>query len=176
MKAELQFFAMPDDTKETLAFTKGKVDTIEKVEGQDNDLSIFRLVVGDCELIYTPNVIQGDMLLVGSIAINTGTAEDSCADQERAKAAYRKIRNWFKKDYSNKLCTFNLEGDRDDGVARNHWISPAAIQWKQENETRLLKLYDTSPMAFEIMVVSKKIGKLIPVESKKVRGHGYAKK
>jgi hypothetical protein len=170
MKAELQFFAMPDEKSEVLAFVEDKVDTIQEMDNQRH------LIIGDCKLVFTGSSIQEDMLIVGSIAINTGTVDDSCADQEKAKAVYRKIRNWFKKGYSNKLCTYSLEGDRDDGVARNHWISPAAIEWKKEDKSRLLKLYDTSPIAFDIMVVSKKIGKLVPVESKNVRGHGYAKK
>ena len=167
MKAELQFFAMPEDAEELLAFAKQKVDAIE-----DN----MRLIVGDCQLVYTAGIIQDDILLAGSLVINTGPVDDSCADQERAKAVYRDLRKWFKKNYSNKLNTYMLEGERSDSAARNHWISSTAKTWKQADGKRLLKLYDTSPVAFDIMVVSKKMGKIIPVESNKVKGHGFANK
>ncbi|MEE9351384.1 MAG: hypothetical protein V3U78_03930 [Thiotrichaceae bacterium] len=167
MKAELQFFALPNDAEATLIFAKTKVDNIET-----NAENISHLIVGDCELIYTAGEVQDDLLIVGSLAINTGPVGDTCADQERAKAVYRDLRKWFKKNYSNKLNTYHLEGDRKDAAARNHWISPAAKVWKGEVSDRMMKLYDTSPVAFDVMIVSRQIGDLVPVESNKVRGHG----
>ena len=163
MKAELQFFAMPDDAEEFLAFARDKVDSIE---------NNHRLVIGDCKIIYTAGVIDDTMLLVGSIAINTGTVDNSCADQERAKAVYRSLRQWFKKTYSNKLSTYSLDDSEKVALARNHWISPAAIAWKKADSQRLLKLYDTSPIVFALLKISKLIGKPVPVASNKVRGHG----
>ena len=163
MKAELQFFAMPDDAEEFLAFARDKVDSIE------ND---HCLVIGDCEIIYTAGVIDGMMLLVGSIAINTGTVDNSCAAQERAKAVYRSLRKWLKKNYSNKLSTYSLDDSEKVALARNHWISPAAIAWKKAKSQRLLKLYNTSPIVFALLKISKLIGKPVPVASNKVRGHG----
>ena len=120
----------------------------------------------------TPGSLEDSMLIVGSLVINTGPVDDSCADQERAKKVYRRIRNWFKKNYSNKLYTYMLEGDKNEAAARNHWISPSASAWVQENNDRQLKLYNTSPLVFDIMVVRNTMGKLVPVESNKVRGHG----
>ncbi|HHL19504.1 MAG TPA: hypothetical protein ENJ33_07195 [Thiothrix sp.] len=163
MKAELQFFAMPDDAEEFLAFARDQVDSIK-----DN----HRLVIGDCELIYTAGVIDDKVLLVGSIAINTGTVGNSCADQERAKAVYRNLRKWLKKNYSNKLSTYSLDDSEKVALARNHWISPSAIAWKKAESQRLLKLYDTSPIVFTLLKISKLIGKPVPVASNKVRGHG----
>ncbi len=126
----------------------------------------------DCEIIYTAGLVQKDVLLAGSFAINTGPVDDTCADQERAKTVYRDVRRWFKKNYSNKLNTYMLEGARKDTAARNHWISASAKAWVSEDACRLLKLYDTSPVAFEIMVISKQMGEITPVSSNKVRGHG----
>ena len=166
MKAELQFFALPNDSDEVLATVKDTVDAIETQKGNT------RIIVGDCELVYTPGALEGRLLIVGSLAINTGPVDDSCADQERAKKVYRHIRNWFKKNYSNKLYTYMLEGDKNETAARNHWISPSASAWVQEDKERQLKLYDTSPLVFDIMVVKNTMGKLVPVESNKVRGHG----
>jgi len=166
MKAELQFFALPNDRDDVLTLIKDKVDAIETQEANSH------LIIGDCELVYTPGSLEGSMLIVGSLTINTGPVDDSCADQERAKKVYRHIRSWFKKNYSNKLYTYMLEGDKNETAARNHWISPAATAWVQEDNDRQLKLYDTSPLVFDLMVVKNTIGKLIPVESNKVRGHG----
>jgi len=163
MKAELQFFAMPDDAEEFLTFAKDKVDSIE---------NNHRFVVGDCEILYTASVIDNVMLLIGSVAINTGTVDNSCVDQERAKSIYRSLRKWFKKNYSNKLSTYSLDDSEKVALARNHWVSPAAIAWKKADSQRQLKLYATSPIVFELLKISKLIGKPVPVSSNKVRGHG----
>ncbi len=167
MKAEIQFFALPTDAEQLLTFVKNKVDSLDS---QSEDVT--RLIIGDCEITYTSGKIKDYMLLAGSFAINTGTVDDACADQERAKTVYRDVRRWFKKNYSNKLNTYMLEGARRDKAARNHWISTAAKAWVIEDASRILKLYDTSPIAFEIMIVSKQMGAITPVESNKVRGHG----
>lgn len=166
MKAEIQFFAMPNDINEVLALIDDKTNTVEK-KGEST-----HLIIGDCKLVYTSGSLQKNRLIVGSLSINTGSADDSCGDQERAKKVYRFIRNWFKKNYSNKLYTYMLEGNKNETAARNHWISPAATAWKQKDKNRQLKLYDTSPLVFDLMVVSNAMGELIPVESNKVRGHG----
>ncbi len=163
MKAELQFFALPDDIDEMLAVVRDEVDAIE--DGG-------RLRIGECDIQLTAGAIQGDHLLVGSVAINTGPVDEPCKDQEKAKAVYRSIRKWIKKHYSNRLFSYQLEGNRKETAARNHWISPAAVAWKKEAPARLLKLYATSPLAFDIMVVSKQMGEIKPVSSNKVRGHG----
>lgn len=163
MKAELQFFAMPDDAEEFLAFAREKADSIE---------NNHRLVIGDCEIFYTAGVIDNTMLLVGSVAINTGTVDNSCADQERAKAIYRSLRQWVKKNYSNKLSTYSLDKSEKVALARNHWISSAATTWKKADSQRELKLYASSPIAFALLKISKLIEKPVPVASKKIRGHG----
>lgn len=166
MKAELQFFAMPDDAEILLAVANDYVDSIELKD------SSHRLVIGDCEIIYTNTILQQKTLLVGSVAINTGTVDHACADQERAKKIYRNLRQWLKKNYSNKLSTYSLDGSEKIALARNHWISPAATKWKKQDSERLLKLYDTSPIVFELLKISKKMAKPVPVSSNKVRGHG----
>jgi hypothetical protein len=163
MKAEIQFFSMPDDAGEILALVKNKIDTIE--EGS-------RLLIGDCEVNYTSGTIKNNLLLMGSLAINTGPVDNACADQERAKAVYRKIRKWLKKNYSNRLNTYQLEGERKDAAERNHWLSPAAAEWVKAADGRLLKITENSMTAFEIMNVSNLMGEIKPVSSNKVRGHG----
>ena len=169
MKAEIQFFALPEDAESLLAFASKKVDNIVT----DTDMKgNSHLIIGDCEIIYTPGTIQDDILIVGSVSINTGSVDDTCEEQERAKAVYRHLRKWIKKNYSNKLNTYMLEGPRNDAAARNHWISPAAKKWVKQNASRQLKLYSTSPIVFEVMVISKQMGEIKPVESNKVRGHG----
>jgi hypothetical protein len=163
MKAELQFFAMPDDIDEILALVNDKIDFIE-----DN----HHWLIADCEVTYKAGVIKGNVLLMGSIAINTGSVDNSCVAQERAKAVYRTVRKWMKKHYSNQLNTYQLVGERKDKAARNHWISPAAAQWKTENPANVLKIIEKGAMAFEIMQVSRLMGEVVPVSSNKVRGHG----
>lgn len=170
MKAELQFFAMPDDADVLLAFAKNKVDSIEVLNNENAQQ--HRLVIGDCDILYTASTLQDHMLLVGSVAINTGPVNHSCKDQERAKTVYRRLRKWLKKNYSNKLSTDSLDGSEKVALARNHWISPAAVAWKREDQQRQLKLYDTSPIIFELLKISKTIGTPVPVASNKVRGHG----
>jgi len=169
MKAEIQFFALPDDVQVLLSLVKDKVDSIHAVENVQHQSC---LVVGDCQIIITAGTIQENMLIVGSVAINTGPKEDACADQERTKSIYRDLRKWLKKNYSNKLKTFSLEADNKVSAARNHWLSPEARIWSLADDSREMKLYDTSPVVFAVMVVSKQMGEIKPVSSNKVRGHG----
>lgn len=163
MKAELQFFAMPEDVEEILALIEAKIDAIKYKH---------RFVVGDCEVTYKAGVLIDDILLMGSIAIDTGTVDNSCAAQERAKSVYRIVRKWIKKHYSNRLNTYQLTGERKDKAARNHWISPAAVAWKKADEQHILKITAESSTAFDIMQVSRLMGEIVPVSSNKVRGHG----
>ena len=163
MKAELQFFAMPDDVEEILTLVQAKIDTVEYKH---------RFIIGDCEVAYKAGIIKDHILLMGSVIIDTGSVGNSCAAQERAKSVYRTVRKWMKKHYSNQLNTYQLTGDRKDKAARNHWISPAAAAWKTSNENHLLKIIEHSPTAFEIMQISNLMGDIMPVSSNKVRGHG----
>jgi hypothetical protein len=163
MKAEFQFFALPDDVNEVLALVSHKVDSIEANQ---------RLQIGDCEVIYIAGAIKNNALIMGSLVINTGSVDNACASQERAKSVYRILRKWFKKNYSNRLNTYQLTGDRKEKAARNHWISPTAAKWKAQDSRRLLKVTENSQVAFDIMVVSNLMGEIVPVSSNKVRGHG----
>lgn len=163
MKAELQFFAMPDDVEEILALVQSKIDAVEYKH---------RFIIGDCEVAYKAGILQDNILLMGSVTINTGEVSNSCAAQERAKSVYRLVRKWMKKHYSNRLNTYQLTGDRKDKAARNHWISPAATLWKNADEKHELKIIENSSTAFDIMKVSNLMGEIKPVSSNKVRGHG----
>jgi len=163
MKAELQFFAMPNDVEEILALVQSKLDAVEYKH---------RFIMGDCEVAYKAGILKENILLMGSVVIDTGTVANSCAAQERAKSVYRMVRKWIKTHYSNRLNTYQLTGDRKDKAARNHWISPAAAVWKNLDEQHELKIIENSSTAFDIMKVSNLIGEIVPVSSNKVRGHG----
>lgn len=169
MKAELQFFALPEDVEALLENVRDKVDSVDELDSQQG---VMKLVIGECEIHLKASKVQEDMLLVGSVSINTGPVDDPCKDQERAKSVYRSLRKWVKKHYSNRLYSYYLEGDKREAAARNHWASPAALDWKSRVSERVFKLYDTSPIAFEIMVMEKGIGDVKPVAKKGMRGHG----
>ena len=157
MKAELQFFMLKDDEREFLAFAEQHID---KIENQNH------FVIGDCEVIFTPSVLTGDTLFMGSIAINSGGIDDGLKDQTRANNTYRQLRNWIKKRYYNRMSTWT-EGEEDKSSrTRNIWLGTHAKKWAEENKNAKMKLSETSSICFGIAPELKAIGKIEPSNEK----------
>ena len=162
MKAELQFFMTAKDMSDFLQFAQDKVDIIENSQ---------RFVIGDCEINLEPSLITDNTIFIGHINIDTGSNDQSCNDQERAKSVFRSLRNWLKKNYTCKLSTATLENKDKQSMSRSHWLGPDARRWKEEDENKhLLRLSQTSSAIFEVAKISKLMGEIIPKESKKKRG------
>ena len=145
MDAEIQFFMTKQDEQEFLEFAEKQIDHMEQ------DASIKRLIIGDCELLFTPSVKEENTLYTGKLEIRLGNTAINYNDLERAKSSFRKLRNSIKKKYWSRLAYKDKNKKDRLTPSRVHWLGPNAKQWKDENpEQHQLKLSKTSWMTFEI--------------------------
>jgi len=145
MDAEILFFMTEKDQTVFLNFAESFTDSIK------NETSIYRLILGDCELLFTPSQTKDNVMVTGSLKIRLGNSENACKDQERAKSAFRKLRNNLKKNYWSRLAYLNKNKKDKLTPSRNHWLGPDAKKWKEaDSENHTLKLSETSWMEFEI--------------------------
>jgi len=143
MDAEILFFMSAKDQSEFLSFANKSCDSI--VEEFDQ----FQLRIGDCELLFTPSIIEGNTRYCGKFEIRIGPSDKACKDQERAKSTFRKLRNYIKKNYWSRLAYTNKKGKLTP--SRNHWLAPDAKKWKDSDpDKHILKLSKTSWMVFDI--------------------------
>jgi len=141
MDAEIQFFMTSIDEIEFLSFVEKQVDSVVKSD------SFFKLVLGDCELFFTPSYLEEKNLYLGKLEIRLRDFEFK--DQERAKYVFRKLRNWLKKKYFSRLAYINKRNKLTP--SRVHWLGPDAKKWKLlDSDNHLLKLSNTSKTVFDI--------------------------
>ena len=147
MDAEIRFFMTLNDASDFLEFAHKHIDTIK----QSSDLKQL-FMVGDCELFYTPTVIDANTMYSGVLEIRIAHDGDSaCKSQLRANAVYKKLRNWLKKKYWSRLAYINKTKNNKLMPTRIHWLAPDAKKWKEDNpEKHILKLSKTSWMVFDI--------------------------
>lgn len=145
MDAEIQFFMTANDEQEFLAFAETQIDSLE-----NNNASI-RLIMGDCELLFTSSITEVDILYAGKLEIHLGSTEISYKDLERAKSTFRKLRNRIKRKYWSRLAYKDQNKKDRLTPSRVHWLAPDAKKWKESNpEKHTLKLSRTSWMIFDI--------------------------
>lgn len=145
MDAEIQFFMSEKDKTDFLEFVEIQVDHI------DESNSPIRLIIGDCELLFTPSIFDTNTLFMGKLEIRLGKAEINYQDLERAKSIFRKLRNKIKKDYLSRLAYIDKNKKDRLTPSRVHWLGADAKKWKEANaENHILKLSKTSWMVFEI--------------------------
>ena len=143
MDAEIQFFMTAIDEQEFLAFAETQIDSCDK------ESTPMRLVIGDCELLFTSSITEADIMYAGKLEIHLESTETTHQDLEQAKFTFRKLRNRIKKKYWSRLAYKN-KNDRLT-PSRVHWLAPDAKKWKEENpERHILKLSRTSWIAFDI--------------------------
>ena len=152
MDAEIRFFMTDEDEEEFFTEVNKHVDQIITTDNStDNDKQ--RLLIGDCELLYTATLAEGNTLYSGVLEIRTTNIniETACKDQTRAAKVYKKLRNWIKKNYWSRLAYINKTKKDQLMPTRIHWLAPQAKKWKEADpEKHLLKLSKTSWMVFDI--------------------------
>lgn len=145
MDAEIQFFMTEKDESDFLDYASTLVDRIDK-----NSMPL-RLIMGDCELFFTPSSLEENTLFAGKLEIRLSKARADFKDLERAKSVFRKLRNKIKKNYWSRLAY--LDKNKNDKLtpSRVHWLGVEAKKWKEADpEKHVLKLSKTSWMVFEI--------------------------
>ncbi|HIO93269.1 MAG TPA: hypothetical protein EYG68_10580 [Leucothrix mucor] len=157
MKAELQLLMLPSDAEAFLNFAKNHVDAIE-----DNQ----RLIVGDCELTFQASEQSGHTLFVGRLNINSGGLDDGCKDSTRANNIYRELRKWVKKNYDNRLSTWEEGKEEKMGRTRNQWLAPDAKAWKQSNTDAEIRFSASSTVYFDIAPEFSNMGGIEPKGNK----------
>ncbi len=152
MDAEIRFFMTEEDEKEFFEVVNKNVDQIINADSK-GDNTKQRLLVGDCELLYTATLAEANTLYTGVLEIRTTNINIAiaCKDEMRAGKAYKKLRNWIKKNYWSRLAYINKTKKDQLMPTRIHWLAPQAKKWKEADpENHLLKLSKTSWMVFDI--------------------------
>ena len=145
MDAEILFFMTEKDESDFLAFAEKHCGPIE-IHKDTSELN-----VGDCKLLFTHSSLENEILYCGKLEIRLGRSEFDCDDQARAKSAFRKLRNYLKKNYWSRLAYENKNKKGKLTPSRNHWLGLDAKKWKEvDAEGHILKLSKTSWMEFEI--------------------------
>jgi len=146
MDAEIRFFMTDKDEAEFIAVAEANVDEIDTTNPFKH-----RFLVGDCELFFTPTLIEDNVMYTGVFEIRIKNNDDACKNQIRANASYKKLRNWIKKNYWSRLAFINENKKNKLTPSRIHWLAPDAKAWKESDEkNHLLKLSKTSWMTFDI--------------------------
>lgn len=146
MDAEIRFFMTAKDEAEFIAVVEAIVDEIDT----KNPLK-QRFLIGDCELFFTPTLMEDEVMYSGVLETRIENNDDACKDQIRANASYKKLRNWIKKHYWSRLAFINKDKKDKLMPSRIHWLAPEAKIWKESDEkNHLLKLSKTSWMTFDI--------------------------
>ena len=146
MDAEIRFFMTDKDEAEFLQFANKHIDEVI-----ENNTLKQNFVIGDCELLYTPTILEDNIMYSGVLEIRIENSESACKDQLRANAAYKKCRNWLKKNYWSRLAYINKTKKDKLMPTRIHWLAPDAKIWKEADpEQHILKLSKTSWMVFDI--------------------------
>ena len=148
MDAEIRFFMTTEDEAEFLAVVNKHVDDILQTETRKQ-----RLLVGDCELFYTPTLSEDNTLYTGALEIRTTNISQGavCKDEAQAIKTYKKLRNWIKKNYWSRLAYIDKTKNNQLTPSRIHWLAPHAKRWKESDpENHNLKLSRTSWMTFDI--------------------------
>lgn len=145
MDAEVQFFMSPKDEQEFLEFSESQIDHLDKSS------PLIKLVLGSGELLFTPSLIEDDIMYAGKLEIRLGNSEINHKDLERAKSTFRKLRNIIKKQYWSRLAYKDKNKKDRLTPSRVHWLGPDAKKWKEDNaDKHALKLSKTSWMTFDI--------------------------
>ena len=147
MDAEIRFFMTSKDEADFIAFAKIHIDEILPSDSQQQ-----RFTIGDCELLFTPTLIEESTMYSGVLEIRIdATADTVCKNQMRANLSYKKLRNWIKKKYWSRLAFINEKKNNTLMPSRIHWLAPDAKKWKEADpEKHQLKLSKTSWMVFDI--------------------------
>ena len=145
MDAEIQFFMSEKDESDFLEFAETQVDSITK-----NSIPT-RLILGNYELLFTPSIVEDNTMFMGKLEIRSGNNDLNYQDIERAKSAFRKLRNKIKKSYLSRLAYIDKKKKDRLTPSRVHWLGSNAKEWKESDpENHILKLSKTSWMTFDI--------------------------
>ena len=145
MDAEIQFFMSEKDELDFLEFAETQVDSITK-----NSIPM-RLILGNYELLFTPSIVEDNTMFMGKLEIRSGNNDLNYQDIERAKSAFRKLRNKIKKSYLSRLAYIDKKKKDRLTPSRVYWLGSNAKEWKESDpENHILKLSKTSWMTFDI--------------------------
>lgn len=146
MRSEFQFFMTEEDQLDFLEFAEVYIDKIDK-----SPKAYWKLLVNDCYIQFEPSKFHNNDLISGRIAIATHglDKEPTCSYGTEAEKIYKKLRNWLKKTYTNKLLCRNINIEGSSQVSKHLWIGPRAKKWKQKN-LGLLKQFPSGFAVFEL--------------------------
>lgn len=143
------------------------IDHVEKlVDSIKENGESSLLIIGDCQIVYTPSILSENTLSAGSIVIDSGGIDEGCKQHLKANSVYKNLRKWIKNNYYNRLCTWT-EGNADNSSrSRDFWLGPDAKQRKEHDNTMVLRLSFTSSTLFDLAPDMNIMGDITPKTKK----------
>lgn len=134
-----------EDEQEFVGVAQEMADTVDRHSECE---WFFR--VGDCPIQLLRCRNQNGELISGRISIATsgfGINYESGSDGE---AAYKRLRSWLKKTYSNELTCRNVRIANSQMDIKYFWVSPRVIELIEEDTSLTLKQIPNGPVVFEL--------------------------
>lgn len=147
MRSELQFFMAHEDE---LEFERqvSAIEGAQIVRGQHYD----QILLGNVPIQYARSQMFDITLTAGRIAIATHGlgGEQNYPAPAVAEAAYKKLRAWLRKNFSNNLICFSENLPLETRVVqpiKNFWLGQHAARWLEENKGTL-RQFKTGAVVF----------------------------
>lgn len=146
MRSQFQFFMTTEDEPEFVSIAEEMSDDIYR---RSNFLWFLR--VGDCPIQLLRSRVQDGELISGRIAIaTTGPKTTTYKSAIEGERAYKRLRNWMKKSYSNEMTCRNVRIENSETDIKTMWASQRVIELMQSDSPPALKQRPGGFVVFEL--------------------------
>ena len=149
LRSECQFFMHPEDEAEFLAHASARHAL--SVVGEGGSAC---LVGPQGSVQFLRSHLSETAISAGRIAIATTGLDGECLfpeTSEELERAYRELRRWLQKRYSNDLVCFNECAPLEQRVVapcRNVWLGPHTLHWLETMPGANLRQFIDGPVIF----------------------------
>lgn len=134
-----------EDEVEFVTMSQDITDSVDK----SSDIQWF-FHVGDCRIQLLRCSSDESQLLAGRISIATTGFGASYKSSQEAEKVYKRMRNWLKKSYSNRMTCRNVGIEGSKTELKTFWASPRVIEKVNSNPELVLRQIHSAPVVFEL--------------------------
>ncbi len=145
MRSQLQFFMTSEDEAEFVSLAGGLVDSID----HSSDVQWF-LRIGDCCIQLLRCRADKRQLIAGRLALATSGFGGESESAARAENAYKKMRNWLKRSYMNRMACRNVQIEGSRMTLSTFWASPRVVDKVRSIPEFTLRQTLGGPVVFEL--------------------------
>ena len=149
MRSQFEFFMTGEDEKEFLSMAGGLTDSIDRQSDTQ-----WHFLVGDCPIQFLRCELHSNEFISGRIAIATSGFGISWESGNAGEKAYKRMRNWLKKSYSNKMTCRNIHIESSTMELKNFWYSHRVADLHSRNPDLALKQVPGGYVVFEPLLTN----------------------